>query len=279
MPFADNGTARLFWEEKGTGTPVLLVMGQAYPSAMWYLAVDALAEHHRVITFDNRGTGRSSKVTRLTVGDMARDAFAVLDAAGVDAAHAYGVSMGGGIVLEMARQRPERVLSLVLGCTMAKTPGVSRTPAYLKPLLHLPAPVLARVLKVLSSRATPAEHPEGSAADAAKVADWQAVLAANPTPLKTVVEQAKAINAYSITADEVRALRMPALVVHGDEDTAVAYEAGVTLHGLIAHSEMLTIPGGGHNFFLAAADEVNASVLDFLSRTDALASRAPTSNS
>lgn len=267
MPFATNGSARIFWEEKGSGTPLLLVMGHTYPSAMWYAAVDALAQQHRVIAFDNRGTGQSSAVRRLTVGDMARDAFAVLDAAGVDAAHTYGVSMGGGIILEMARQRPDRVRSLVLGCTMAKTPDVAKMPAYLRPLLHLPAPVLFRLLKAMSGR--PKESSEGSRADAAKVAEWQQVLADNPTALKTMVEQTKAINAYAISADEVRALRMPALVVHGDEDQAVAYDAGQALHGLIAHSQMLTIPGAGHNFFLAAADEVNAAVLAFLGHIDA----------
>ncbi len=268
MPFATNGSARIFWEERGAGTPLLLVMGHTYPSAMWYAAVDVLAQHHRVLIFDNRGTGQSSAARRFTVGDMARDAFAVLDAAGVDAAHAYGVSMGGGIVLEMARQRPERVRSLVLGCTMAKTPDVARMPAYLRPLLHLPAPVIFRLLKAMSKRPS-GDSSEGSRADATKVAEWQQVLAANPTALKTSVEQSKAINAYAIGTDEVRALRMPALVVHGDEDQAVAYEAGKALHGLIAHSEMLTIPGAGHNFFLAAADEVNAAVLDFIGRVDA----------
>ena len=267
MPYASNGTARLFWEERGSGTPVLLVMGHTYPSAMWYAAADALAAKHRVVTFDNRGTGQSSPVTRMSVGDMARDAFAVMDAAGIDAAHAYGVSMGGGIVLEMARQRPERVRSLVLGCTMAKTPDVPSLPAYLRPLLHLPAPVLARLIKAISKR--PKDAGEGTAADPAKVAEWEQVVAANPTRVKTSVEQTKAINDYVITPEEVRALRMPALVVHGTEDPAVPYEAGKTLHELIAHSEMLTIPGAGHNYFLAAADEANATVLDFLSRADA----------
>lgn len=267
MPHANNGSARLYWEERGTGTPVLLVMGHTYSSAMWYAAIDALAAQHRVIWFDNRGTGRSSSLRRITVADRARDAFAVMDAAGVEAAHAYGVSMGGGIVLEMARQHPERVRSLVLGCTMAKTPDVAGVPAYLRPLLHLPAPVLFRLLKAMSGR--PTENAEGSASPAEKVAEMQAVIAANPTPPKTSVEQSKAINAYAITEDEVRALRMPAIVLHGDEDVAVPYAAGQRLHALIPHSEMLTMPGAGHNYFLAAADEANAAVLDFLGRVDA----------
>ena len=267
MPHADNDGARLFWEERGAGSPLLLVMGHTYSSAMWYPAVDVLAQRHRVITFDNRGTGKSSTMRKITVADMARDAFAVLDAAGVGSAHLYGVSMGGGIILEMARQRPDRVRSLLLGCTLAKTPDKPGVPRLLRPLLHLPAPLIFMLLKKLSGPANP--HPYGTRAPADKVAHDEAVIAANPTSIRTSVVQSKAINAYSITADEVRALRMPSLVLHGDEEALVPYDAGVELHGLIGHSEMITFSGAGHNYFVAAGDEANAAALDFLDRIDA----------
>jgi len=274
MPYAQNADARLHWEERGEGTPLLLVMGHTYSSAMWYLAVDDLATAHRVITFDNRGTGRSSPARRLSVGDMARDAFAVLDAAGVDAAHLYGVSMGGGIVLEMARQRPERVRSLLLGCTMAKTPDVRGLPLVLRPLLLLPAPLLYKVLTRVKKKSD-SPFPYGSRADADKVARDQEVVAANVGSIRTSVEQSKAINRYSIREEEVRALRMPALVLHGDEDSAVSYQAGKRLHELIAHSEMVTFTGAGHNYFVAAGGEANAAALDFLGRVDAQLAGTP----
>ena len=267
MPYAQNADARLHWEERGEGTPLLLVMGHTYSSAMWYLAADELARHHRVITFDNRGTGKSSPVRRLSVGDMARDAFAVLDAAGVDAAHLYGVSMGGGIVLEMARQRPERVRSLLLGCTMAKTPDVPGIPLLLRPLLLLPAPLLYRLLTRFKKADNP--HPYGTRASADSIARDQQMIASNVGSVRTSVAQSKAINRYSISPEEVRALRMPALVLHGDEDTAVTYEAGQKLHELIAHSEMVTFVGAGHNYFVAAGEQANAAALEFLGRVDA----------
>jgi len=267
MPYADNDGARLFWEERGDGSPLLLVMGHSYSSAMWYPAVDVLARQHRVITFDNRGTGKSSAMRKISVADMARDAFAVMDAAGVTSAHLYGVSMGGGIVLEMARQRPDRARSLLLGCTLAKTPDLPGLPLLLRPLVHLPAPLLFRLLKRLSGPANP--KPYGTRAPADKVAHDEAVIAANVGSVRTSVAQSRAINGYSIAAEEVRALTMPALVLHGDEDGRVPYEAGVRLHELIAHSELLTLPGAGHNYFIAAGDEANAAALDFLGRVDA----------
>jgi pimeloyl-ACP methyl ester carboxylesterase len=232
---------------------------------MWYPVLDELSRDHRLIWFDNRGTGQSSPTKKLTVADMARDAFAVMDAAGVEAAHLYGVSMGGGIVLEMARQHPDRVRSLLLGCTVAKTPGLSRLPLLLRPLVHLPAPLL---YKVLTARRSDNPFPYGTAAPADKVAKDQAVIAANRTSVHTSVAQSRAVNKYSITEEEVRALTMPALVLHGTEDAAVAYASGVRLHELIAHSEMVSFEGAGHNYFIAAGDQANAAARDFLRRVD-----------
>ena len=266
MPEARNGAARLHWEEHGSGSPVLLVMGHSYSSTMWYPVLDALSAHHRLITFDNRGTGQSSPVRRISVEEMAADAFAVLDAAGAPSAHLYGVSMGGGIVLEMARQQPARVRSLLLGCTMAKTPDAPGIPRLLRPLLHLPAPLLFRLLTSLR-KDNP--HPYGTAAPADRVAHDERAIAANVGSVRTSVAQSRAIARYSIPEDAVRGLTMPALVLHGDEDALVAYEAGLRLHRLIAHSELVTFRGAGHNYFIAAGDEANAAALDFLARVEA----------
>lgn len=264
--YADNGKARIFWEERGEGTPLLLVMGHSYSSGMWYAARDELARHHRVITFDNRGTGRSSAVRRISVDDMARDAFAVLDAAGVPSAHLYGVSMGGGIVLEMARQQPARVRSLLLGCTLAKTPDVPGIPKLLRPLLFLPSPLLFRLIKRIGGPA--AAHPYGTRATATAIARDAEALAADIGSARTSVAQSKAINKYSISAAEVGDLRTPALVLHGDEDAAVPYEGGLRLHELIAHSTLVTLAGAGHNYFVAAGAEANSAALEFLSGVD-----------
>ena len=266
MPYATNGTARLFWEETGAGSPLLLVMGHTYSSAMWYLVRDELAQQHRVITFDNRGTGKSSLMRKLSVGDMAADAFAVMEAAGVDSAHLYGVSMGGGIILEMARQHPERVRSLILGCTRAKTPDLPPAPLVLRALLRLPGPVITWMLKRMAAKKT--THGYGTKAPLDRVERDRAVLAANDCHVRSKVAQSRAIANYSITEAEVRALSMPTLVLHGDEDEAVPYDAGVALHQLIAHSELVTFPGAGHNYFIAAGDEANDVVRRFLADID-----------
>jgi pimeloyl-ACP methyl ester carboxylesterase len=75
MPYATNGDVRLYWEAKGAGIPVLLVMGATYSSRIWYPVIDTFAEKHRVIWFDNRGVGRSQEVR--TGRSSFRDTFAI----------------------------------------------------------------------------------------------------------------------------------------------------------------------------------------------------------
>ena len=102
MPCVERDGCRVHWEATGTGSPVLLIMGAVYSSRMWYPTVPALSKAHRVITLDNRGTGERTATRVASIGDMAADALAVLDAAGEETAHVYGVSLGGVVAQEVA---------------------------------------------------------------------------------------------------------------------------------------------------------------------------------
>src|SRR4051794_30272254 len=118
MPFADSNGVKIWWEELGEGSPVLLLMGFGNSGQLWRPVAERLAAKHRVLIVDNRGTGQSdSPKGPYTVPEMAADAVAVLDAAGIDKAAVYGVSLGGAIAQEVAITHPGRVRSLVLGCT------------------------------------------------------------------------------------------------------------------------------------------------------------------
>src|SRR5579863_1430130 len=105
MAFVENEKANIYWDEQGQGAPVLLIMGLGYASSLWHRIRPALAQCYRTIAFDNRGVGLSD-VPRgpYSIATMASDTAAVLDAAGVSDAHAFGISMGGMIAQEFALQ-------------------------------------------------------------------------------------------------------------------------------------------------------------------------------
>src|SRR6202162_4486029 len=127
MSFAENKGARIYWDEQGSGEPLLLIMGLSYPSYMWHRSRPLLVQRYRTIAFDNRGIGQSDVPSGVySIPSMASDGAAVLDAAGVEAAHVFGLSMGGMIAQEFALQYPKRVRSLILGCTAAGGPHAVR---------------------------------------------------------------------------------------------------------------------------------------------------------
>jgi 3-oxoadipate enol-lactonase len=254
MPRAINAGVHLHWQQRGSGSAVLLIMGHSYSSRMWYPLIAALAAKHRVISFDNRGTGDSDTTRRVTVQQMAQDALAVMDAAGVDRAHVHGVSMGGVIALELAMQQPSRVRSLVLGCTGILSPEKPRFPAILRLLYYVPA--LLRWL-----RARDRGDGYGSIAKAENVAADRAILAADRSTIRGRAAQAGAIARYRTTLEAVARLQMPALILHGDEDKTVPHAYGVELASTLPHARLVTIEGASHNY-VVAAPEKSAAILD-----------------
>lgn len=264
MPFVQSGTARIHWRAIGEGSPVLLIMGHLYSSAMWHPLLPELTKRHRVILFDNRGTGDSDTTRGVTIQHLTADALAVLDAAGERRAHVYGVSMGGGIAAEFGMAHGDRVLSLTLGCTMLKTEKTKR-PLVARLLYRLPLGIVRRLMR---ARSTPAAY--GSAAPADWAARDIAVLAQERYTMRGVREQNIAISNYATTRERAREnLTMPVLVLHGDEDTTVPVERGRELHAIIPGSRYVEFKGAAHNYLVATGGEANRIFIDFIESVDA----------
>src|SRR5437588_4996550 len=128
MPTTANGEVSLYYETFGSETDPVLLLVNGLGSQCINFKVEFCTllstEGFRVVRFDNRDVGLSSHLKggpKYTVDDMADDGFAVLDAAGADAAHIAGWSMGGMIVQSMAIKHPERILSMT---SVMSAPGM-----------------------------------------------------------------------------------------------------------------------------------------------------------
>jgi pimeloyl-ACP methyl ester carboxylesterase len=249
----------LHWEQTGTGSPVLLIMGAVYSSAMWYPALPALAAQHRLISFDNRGTGKSTWTPTASIADMTADALAVLDAADLERAHVYGISLGGVIALELALAAPERVRSLVLGATCVLTPDKPRAPIEVND-----------ALRAASRRDLADSTHYGSACPPeARARNHQAVLDDVAAP-QALVAQQDALRAYQGSLADIATLAMPALVMHGTEDPIVPVDWGRELADTLPDSRLRIYEDCGHNYLVEMGDVPNRDVLDFLAEVDAV---------
>lgn len=118
MPIMTRDGADLYWEEEGFGPPLILAAGLGGAGNWWDTNRAVLAERFRLYIYDQRGTGRSSKVPVALIEQMSADVVAVMDAAGLDSAHYLGHSTGGAIGVATALDHPGRLRSL---CIYAST--------------------------------------------------------------------------------------------------------------------------------------------------------------
>lgn len=253
MSWARNGTVSLHYESTGADAAVLLVMGLGMNATGWWRTVPVLAAADlRVLTFDNRGVGRSDRPPGpYTTAVMADDAVAVLDAAGVQRAHVYGISLGGMIAQEIALRHPDRIARLVLGATTpggdGAIPADGQTLEFFQRRGRMPAEeaVWASVPYNYSAR-TRAEHGNRIVQDIRQRLRFPI----EPAPYAAQLAAALGHDAH----DRLARIAAPTLVVHGQEDVMVPPANGRLLASLIP-AQLLELGGAAH---LYPTDEPDA---------------------
>lgn len=245
---AAHDGASLAWSVTGTGDPLLLISGQGVDSSAWDAVLPVFSARHQVITFDHRGTGASSAGGEqgYTTRSFARDARAVLDAAGVGQAHVYGHSMGGRVAQWLALDAPERVGALILGATTGgDTRGFPRTPAATADLASADPERLARLFFE-----GPGLRDDAKAFFAPGTARRQRRL------------HFQASRAHD-TWDQVSGITAPTLVLHGSDDALTPPANGERLAELIPRAQLRILTGARHGYYLEH-QSASAAALEFL---------------
>jgi len=266
MPTVKVGDINIYYEIHGEGEALVLIQGFGGSSGQWYREIPGLSREYRVVAFDNRGTGRSDKPDiPYTMEMMAQDIAGLLEAIGIDAAHIYGASMGGMIAQEFALRYPERVISLVLGCTLCGgTHAIMPDGEVMTVLFDMermkrltPEEGARELLPFLCSQEFIDNNPD-------IVEQWIAKAVEYVTPLHGYQRQAEAMMFHD-TYDRLPQIKAPTLVISGTADRLVPFENSRVLASRIPSAELVFLENVGHGFF-GAEEELNKAVLDFLRR-------------
>src|SRR5216684_274681 len=259
MAFISNQGAKIYWDEQGAGEPVLLIMGLGYPSVMWYRTRPLLAARYGTIALDNRGVGRSDiPAGPYPIALMASDAAGGLDASGLESAHVYGVSMGGMIAQEFGLQYPNRVRSLILGCTAAGGPHVVKAEPEVNQLLMSrgnlsPEEAAEAAVPFIYDSATSRELIDE---DLTMRREWFPKPEAYMAQLQGILSW----EAYS-RLDQISA---PTLVIHGESDRLVPAGNGKLIAERIAGAKLVMLPQASHIFTTDQPEAAHHTILEFL---------------
>jgi len=257
----------IYYEIHGKGEPLVLIYGYAGDSGLWFRQIPVLSKKYQVIAFDNRGVGRSDKPdTPYTMAMMAADVAGLLEVMGVDAAHVFGISLGGMIAQHFALDYPQRVASLILGCTnCGGVHSIQPEPESLAALFAFERlkkmsreEVVRQAMPFCYSQKFIEEHPDIVDKRVAKQLEY-------PTPRHGAARQAEAVMGHD-TYELLPRMRLPTLVIGGDNDRLIPVENSRILASRIPKAELVIIKGAGHEFFIEDAEEVNKIVLGFLGR-------------
>lgn len=239
------GDIQMAYEVHGEGHPLVLIAGVGYGGWFWHRVVPALAEHFRVITFDNRGAGWTDKPEGpYTTRMMAADTAGLLDGLGVREAYGMGHSLGGFIAQELALARPDLVKRLILASTTYGGPNVIPiTPEALEVLTKRegdPVELVQRGIRVACAPGFAGRNPEV----VQKLLEYRLT---NPVPPAQYQAQVMA-GATHNAENRIHQITCPVLLLFGEHDQVVPPGNAQLLAEKLPNARVKILPNVGHLF-------------------------------
>jgi pimeloyl-ACP methyl ester carboxylesterase len=262
VPTIPVNDIEIYYEEHGSGRPLILIQGLSYATPMWYWQVADLKNYFRVIIFDNRGSGQSSKPDiPYSMKLFAADAAGLMNALEIPKASILGISMGGIIAQEVALSFPDRVTHLILCSTLYGGPTASQpdpeTLAYLAEYQESPSDELSkREIAYGTAPGFGERHPD-------RVAALVRFKQQSRPPRFAYYRQLMSAMGY-VNEDRLPSVRIPTLIIAGKQDRIIPPENSGRLHRMIANSELILTDNAGHHVHIEYPGEFNQAVIEFL---------------
>ena len=273
MPYAitDDGV-KLYYEETGSGTPVIFVHEFAGDQCSWEPQVRHFGRRYRAIAYNARGCPPSDvpeAISFYSQNRAADDIAAVLDHLGIDRAHVVGLSMGGFATLHFGFRHPARALSLtVAGCGYGAEPSQREQ-------FRAEAETIAAFIKSQGMAAFADKYAYGPTRvqlenkDPRGFAEFKRLLAGHSATGSANTQlgcQRERPSLYDLV-DQMKALTVPTLVLMGDEDW-FCLTPGILMKQNIPSAALAVMPNCGHGINVEEPDEFNSIVSDFLAQVD-----------
>ncbi len=261
MPTQRVGDINIYYEIHGDGRQTLVMIhGLTLHSGVFREQTPEFERHFRVVTFDNRGAGRTDKPDEpYTMRQFADDTARLLNVLQVRRAAVLGISMGGMIAQEFALNYPERVACLVLACTHFGGKGAIQPPPEMQAAMAAGAAATPEQrelqLKAGFSDETIAHRPD-------VIEKVNEIRATHPMPPFALARRMQALAGHD-TAERLKSITIPTLVLTGAEDRLVPPANSRMIAERIPGAALKELPGG-HLFFTEYPELFNSAVVDFV---------------
>jgi 3-oxoadipate enol-lactonase len=267
MPELKINGAKIYYEEKGSGQPLVLISGLGSNGGAWAPVIEMLSQAYRCITFDARGTGRSDVTDGpYSIDSLADDTVALIEQLNLHRAHVVGWSMGASILQSMLIRHPQVLIRAVLLNAFPNYTPLQQ--AWLDASMALRESDIDRTaiaafgmswgltLRILS--------------DHQRTLSLASIAVTDPFPTSNAGFKAQAEGLRSYDARPfLSSVRTPTLVLAGAEDILTPVSQSIEIARLIPGSELKVLPRGGHRMVVEYPDDTISAVCDFLARLDA----------
>ena len=252
-----NGAEMHVEDTGGSGQAVVFSHGLLWSTKMWKFQVEALRGRFRCIAFDHRGQGQS-EITKdgYDMESLTLDAAALIEKLGIAPVHFVGLSMGGFVGMRLAARRPELLRSVALVETAADGEPALNVPKYkimsaLSTVVGL-GPFAPTIMKIMFGRSF--------LNDPAKTALRDEMLG-QLLGLR-LVGMRKALGGVLSRKPFNEKVRVPALVISGEEDKAVTPARSRKLFDAIPGAHFVSIPKAGHTSSIENPEAITAALLE-----------------